>query len=250
MVQLKVASKLFDRCIRDPGWILSHKDVLASYESVFSSVRSEYTPAKGAPLVFVPPRLDGYTFTYRGLQYGENVLMLEIQEIYGLRVPVDRIKCYHPNFKRREYLVNGDKKKVFTVTGADNEFELLDEPPREDIHQPLLSQDQTTAVGIVDQVEVIRVPQGVQEINQGPQYVYKKGSGGAQIPASVDESVPGGRVQPVDLQVHEVTKEDPRLDFEEFLEMKNISLLITGSQASKVLWKIRLKLRPLSALVQ
>nr|WP_269438191.1 Tn7-like element transposition protein TnsE [Phosphitispora fastidiosa] len=72
----------------------------------------------------------------------------------------------------------------------------------------------------VNNPEINRVAKYEQQINQGDSYVSKQGKGGAAfIAASVDESIAGGSIQPIEFKTLEIVYETDSFELEDFYEM-------------------------------
>lgn len=198
------------------AWIISKQDVLRSYESIFSTAHANLHPKYGAPLSCASPRLDGVSLQFRGLQSGNEVLVLEVLGIGGLDIDLKQIIFRHPSIRQKSYEPGQRKRRIFR--SDDEGFDIVDETPKVDTHQPVVSHE-PTVVGYSRRAEVVKVAERSQLVYQGGSFVERKGKGGAIIPASVDESMVGGKTQPVDVQSLEITEGGTNGELREFLEM-------------------------------
>ncbi|MFD2170070.1 Tn7-like element transposition protein TnsE [Tumebacillus lipolyticus] len=210
------ATSLTEDFVHHVAWIISNRDILQSYESIFSTAYAGYHSQYGTPLSFAVPRLDNISFMFRGLKSGDEVLVLEILSVGGLHLDLHQIVYRHPSIKERTYEPGQKKRRI--MRPDDEGFDLVDEVPKVDTHQPVVSHE-PTIVGYTHKAEIVRVAESSQVVHQGHTLVERKGKGGALVPASVDESIVGGKTQPIDVQSLEVTNGVATGELREFLEM-------------------------------
>lgn len=212
-------STLTDAFVHHIGWILSNADVRTSFESIYMQVYQQGMYLKyGVPLSLVPPDLDGITLTYRGILNGNEVMILEIIGIDGLQSSINTITYTHPLLKERIY-VPGLKKRQIQKGKLDKvEVDATSkEMPREDNRQPIIEQE-PTKLGFGSQPKIVKVANKTQNIHQGDIYVSRQGRGGATVKGGVDESIVGGKLQPIDVQSLDV-QESKSHGLEQFLQM-------------------------------
>nr|WP_236587715.1 Tn7-like element transposition protein TnsE [Tumebacillus amylolyticus] len=210
------ATSLTEDFVHHVAWIISKQDVLRSYESIFSAAYASHHPQYGTPLSCVVPRLDNVTITFRGLESGNEVLVLEVLRIGGLDLDLQKIIYRHPLIKEKSYEQGHKKRRI--LRPDDEGYDIVDEIPKVDSHQPVVSHE-PTVVGYSKRAEIVREAESSRVIHQGGAYVERLGKGGALVTASVDESFVGGKTQPVDIQSLEITQGAAHGELREFLAM-------------------------------
>ncbi|SDJ52914.1 Tn7-like element transposition protein TnsE [Paenibacillus naphthalenovorans] len=211
-------NSLEDDFIRQIAWIVSDQSVQTSFESVFSYIYAQNSRNFGTALEFQIPPLCNLTIHYRGISKANEVIVFEILGIDGLDDGLIRIDIKHPLLKEKRY-VNGIKKGVYSKKEPDEYQIQTDTPevPKVDTNQPVVKAD-PTRLGFINNVVIRKHKIPSQVIKRGTDIAVIGGRGGALVEAGVNESYPGGTLQPVDIQSLEVdsTKQN---GLEEFLAM-------------------------------
>ncbi len=190
------ASIITEDFVYQVAWILSHKEVLDSYQSIYTHVERHYQTESGSPLFGKIPPLDNLEFTYRGIQNDQMILILELLGVHELDQQFENIFIRHPQFKERVYTPGPKKARIKPTI---KEFEVQEQTPWEDTNQPIISSIETN-IGYTKKAKVIKVLEGEQVVHTGREVILKEGRGGIILPSGVDESVIGGNVQPIELK--------------------------------------------------
>lgn len=168
---------------------------------------------------FQLPAISNLTIHYRGISRANEVIVFEILGIDGLDDGLIGIDIKHPLLKEKRY-VNGTKKGVYSRGKTDEHQIQTDTPevPKVDTNQPIIKAD-PTRLGFVNDVVFRKHKMPSQVIKRGTDIAVIGGRGGALVEAGVTESLPGGSLQPLDVQSLEVENANKKHGLEEFLNM-------------------------------
>lgn len=220
------ASIIGDDFVQHFSWLYLVPEIRNAFESVQTNVYvqatvSNYGLAYDQAVELTIPKLLNSDWTFRGKRFGQHVLIYELLAFTGAELPVDRIYYSHPSIKRRVYTDNPKKKRV-SFQAKEQTFEIDNKDKnqaREDTHQPVVVSE-ATQMTFIHNPEIRRIAKYEQQINQGDSYTSKQGKGGATFTvASVDESIAGGNIQPVEFKTLEVTYERDGFGLEDFYKM-------------------------------
>jgi hypothetical protein len=218
------ASLIDDEFVQHFTWLYSVQDIKQSFESIHTNVYAnsiKYGLSSGQPLEMNIPKLSNSKWTFRGKRRDKEVIIYELLSFTGADLSLDRIEYSHSSIKKRVYSELPRKKQISNM-GKEQNFEIetnKDRNTKEDTHQPVVDQEATQMM-FINQPQIERIAKYEQEIHQGDTYITKKGRGGAIITSSsVDESISGGHIQPIDFKTLEVTNEIDGYGLDEFFEM-------------------------------
>ncbi|MCF8011711.1 MAG: hypothetical protein K9L17_07210 [Clostridiales bacterium] len=205
-------------------------EIRNAFESVQTNTYAQATISKGLAngqaVELTVPELLNSNWTFQGKRHGRNVLIYELLAFTGAELPVEWIDYSHQSIKRRVYSNKSRKKRVY-YQGKEQTLEINNEDnnqAREDAHQPVV-ESENTQVTFKHNPEIRRIAKYEQQINQGDSYTSKQGRGGSTfIAASVDESIAGGNIQPVEFKTLEVTYERDGFGLEDFYKMIKCSV--------------------------
>lgn len=212
-------SSLEDDFIRHIAWVLSDDRVYASFESVFSYIYAQNGRQFGVSLEIALPALSELELYYRGIVRSNEVLILEILGIDGLDDNLEIIDVRHPLLKEKMY-VPGTKKRVYSQKNPDI-FEIQTQTsdiPKKDSDQPVVKTD-ATRLGFNNETLIRKFKVPSQIIHQGNEFTVIPGRGGAVVVAGVDESVDGGKLQPLNVKSLEIGVVNQETGLEDFLKM-------------------------------
>ncbi|BBN97584.1 Tn7-like element transposition protein TnsE [Sporolactobacillus terrae] len=208
------------------AWLYLTPVIRKSFESVQSNVyanAAQYGMPYGQTLELNVPQVMNSKWTVRGRRIKDQVLIYELLRFTGADIAFNRIGYSHDSIKQR-YYVPSPKKKQKTKWEKEQDFEVNNDQKdeaREDINQPVIELDDTQ-IFFQNQIEIKRIPKAQQQINQGDTYITRKGAGGANaITASVDESIAGGALQPIDFKTIELA-DAKKFGLEDFYQMLRI----------------------------
>lgn len=206
------------------AWLYLTPVIRRSFESVQSNVyayATQHGMPFGQPLELNVPQIINSKWVIRGRRIKDQVLIYELLSFTGADIAFNRIDYSHDSIKQRYYVPN-PKKKQKTKWEKEQDFEVNNDrkdEAKEDINQPVIELDDTQ-ISFQNQIEIKRIPKAQQQVNQGDTYITKKGSGGANVvDASVDESIAGGTLQPIDFKTIELANVEKGFGFEMFYQM-------------------------------
>jgi hypothetical protein len=196
-----------------------------AFESVQSNVyAAQHGMLYGQPLELNVPRMINSKWIIRGRRIKDQVLIYELLSFTGADIAFNSIGYSHDSVKQRYYVPN-PKKKQITKWEKEQDFEVNNDrkdEAKEDINQPMIELDDTR-ISFQNQIEINRISKVQQQINQGDTYITRKGAGGAKvIAASVDESIAGGTLQPIDFKTIEMADAKKGLGLEMFYQMLKV----------------------------
>jgi len=218
------ASLINDDFVQHFSWVYFITEIRNSFESVQTNVYAQaatnYGLAFGQAIEVIVPKLLNSDWVVRGKRINQHVLIYELLSFSASEFPVERIDYSHKSIKRRVYCNNPKKKRI--SKGKEHTFEIDGEDKnqaREETHQPVVESEATQMV-FTNSPEINRIAKYDQQINQGDSYTSKQGRGGAAlIAASIDESITGGSVQPIEFKTLEIAYERDGFGLEDFYEM-------------------------------
>ncbi|WP_163528060.1 Tn7-like element transposition protein TnsE [Halobacillus ihumii] len=219
------ATIISDDFVRHFVWLYSVPEIRNAFESVQTNVYANAAKSNGLtngmPLELVPPKLKDSFWTFRGKRQGKHVFIYELLDFTVMKLPFDEIDYSHVSIKKRVYS-NNPKKKRISESGKEQDFEVdpkEENQAKEDTHQPVVKSE-ATQMTFEGRTEVKRTAKQEQQVNQGDIYTTKDGRGGALLTAaSVDESIAGGSIQPIDFKTLEITYERNGYGLEDFYKM-------------------------------
>ena len=214
-----------DDFLRHFTWLYFVTEIRNAFESVQTNIYANAAHSKGLahgmPLELIPPRLKDSSWTLRGKRQGNHIFIYELVDFSVNGLPFDEIDYSHDSIKTRVYTKNPKKKRILE-TGKDQDFELdpkEENQAKEDTHQPVV-ENESTQMTFENRTEVNRIAKKEQQVNQDDTYTKKDGRGGALLTAaSVDESIVGGNIQPIEFESLKITYERNGYDLEDFYMM-------------------------------
>jgi hypothetical protein len=218
------ASLIDDQFVKHFSWLYSVQDMKQSFESIQTNVyanSTEYGLSSGQPLELIVPPLSHSNWTFRGKRIGQHVIIYELLSFTGAELPFNRIEYTHASIKKRIYSDLPKKKQISTTKNGQNFIieTKQEKQAKEDTHQPFIEQEAAQMM-FTNQPKIERIARYEQEVHQGDSYSTKKGRGGATvISSSVDESISGGQIQPVDFRTLDITNEKDGYGLDEFFKM-------------------------------
>jgi hypothetical protein len=218
------ASLLSDDFVQHFTWLYTSKEIRQSFESIQTNVYANamtHGLSGGQPLEMTIPSILNSQWTYRGKRIEKEIFIFELLGFTGIELPVDQIEYSHPSIKNRVYRVVAKKKQISKID-RDQKYEIEGEKPndtKEDTNQQIVDQESTQMI-FQRLPNIKRIAKYDQEINQGDTYFSKTGRGGAITRiASVDDSILGGSIQPIDFKTLEISFEQNGFGLEDFYEM-------------------------------
>ncbi|WP_044894237.1 Tn7-like element transposition protein TnsE [Bacillus alveayuensis] len=207
-------------------WLYSVRTVKESFESIYSKVYSQAVQtgknlSKGHPLIMELPDIGPLNFQYRGKKVGQDVLIYEILGLDGISVNVTQIDYTHRSFKKIKR-VSKPRKKLISKTPKEETYEVDREElqnTKQDTNQPVNDHDMTRMK--FDYIPAIRrLKQGERKVNSGDTYIVKKGRGGSHVrQGSVNETVLGGKIQPLEFNTLELAHDLKGHGLDDFFKM-------------------------------
>lgn len=220
------ATIISDDFVQHFAWLYAILDIRNSFESIQTNVYSNATNANhkatyGHRLELAVPKLFDSYWTFRGKRQGHHVFIYEVLSFTVDDLSFDQIDYSHASIKKRVYS-NHSKKKQITRTSKKQTFEVDskgENQAKEDTNQSVV-ESEATQMTFQNRPDLRRIARYEQQINQGDTYVSRDGRGGALfITASVDESMAGGSIQPIDFKTLDITYERDSFGLEDFYEM-------------------------------
>lgn len=220
------ASVVSDTFVQHFTWLFLVPEIRKSFESVLTNMyaqvaTSNYGFSYGNAIELTIPKLLNSEWTFRGKYFSQHVLVYELLGFSVGELPVDQIDYSHQSIKKRVYISN-PKKKLVTPKPQDKIFEIDNKDEnqaKENTHQPIV-ESQATQMIFVKKPEINRIAKYEQQVNQGDSYNSKHGRGGSIFTlTSVDESIAGGNIQPLEFNTLEITYERDGFGLEDFYKM-------------------------------
>lgn len=206
------------------AWIYTNKDIKNSFESIQTNVYISALSSSfsyGQSLEFIVPNLLNSQWTYRGINYGTEILILELMGFSGAELHLKKIRYSHPSIKKRIY-TNKPKKKLASSKKTDRNYEIdinSKNTPKENTNQSIVEQE-ATQIMFNENPIIKSIAKYKQTINQNDEYIHRNGPGGViTVTAGIDESIIGGNIQPIDFKTFEIIKDINGYGLDDFIEM-------------------------------
>lgn len=214
--EIAVKALMSDDFIFRIAWLLSHKDYFDSYQSIYTSLVKNLHIKSSAPLQCAIPKLHDIEFMFYGIENQNGVLILEVSRI-KLDLRLQEIQYHHPLFQEKE--LNAESKKRGFRDFVEK-YELHNATPKEDVNRPIITSEPIN-ITFNQKPEVVKLTRGQRTGDTtGLISSNNHGRGGIILPSGVDESIRGGKLQPVELNAQEI--EEPMMltsGFEDFQQM-------------------------------
>ncbi|OSX93864.1 hypothetical protein BTJ45_01928 [Bacillus mycoides] len=212
-----------DGFIRYIGWLYFSKILKSSFESIYTLLNQKLMNNQQLKLeVSLPSVLDTFV-RFRGINKGNNYLMLEWLGSDMAGTTFTDIEVKHKAFKK---LVGAQGKRKYRKSIKENDGEKvlnedLEKRSKQDADQQVVDMP-STQLQFENIPNVHKVYGAEQQVNQGEIYFSNQGQGGGIQQEQVvgfDESIYGGTIQPIDFKTLEVTNDIRGQDLEKFIKM-------------------------------
>lgn len=222
---------------RHMSWIYLDFKMKAMWDSIYQGLFSQAiaesptNPAKmlrkGAPLNVELPSTGSVELIVRGDKFINMILVKEILGFAGFTHPANEIEFWHHSKKRQES-VFGDRRLRMTSRSKNDDFIINDESEnaRENTNQDVLDAP-PTFMKFINYPVVKTRKKSVRQTNAGNDVIVSSGRGGKNSgesrEASVQDSVVGGDLPPIDFKTLEMVPITEAVGLEDFFKM--ISML-------------------------
>lgn len=192
-----------------------------------SSINPSITLRRGISLSVELPPTGPIEMTVRGEKFLNIVLVKEIIGFAGFTHPANEIEFWHHS-KQRQESVFGEKLLRITSRSKNDDIIINDESKnaKEDTNQDVLEAP-PTYMKFINYPVVRTRKKSVRQTNTGNDVIVNSGKGGKSLgdakEVSVQDSIVGGDMPPVDFQTLEMVSITEAIGLEDFFKM--ISLL-------------------------
>lgn len=223
-----------DNFLRYVAWLYFSPEIKASLESIYTLIKIKENNGEYLKIEVQLPSSNNIQIRFRGIQKGDKFLILQWlgSDLEGTTFSDVEVK--HRSFKKR-LVASGNRK--YRYSQQQNGFEnILNDNPTErskqDTNQPV-EDILGTQFDFGNHANIHKVFGDIQELNKGDIYISNQGQGGGvqkqqQQIVGLDESVYGGKVQPVEFKTLQVSKDIKGQGLESFIKMIQLLSKDTG----------------------